>query len=549
MTLSTRLIARWAGLGPVRHEQVDVDRDLATPMPDGTVLLADRWYPVGVDRPPAVIVRTPYGRRQLGSLGRLFAERGYSALIQSCRGGFGSGGAWVPFRHERADGMATHEWISQQPWFGGRSATFGASYMGLTQWAVMQDAPPHLAAMALDVTASRFRDAATFPGGSFSLETGATWLRQLEYQEVNPRRILWAQARRATHLAPVYRVLPLTQADRAGLGRHVGFYQDWLSHERPADPWWDPVDFGRDLTHAPPATLVGGWYDMFLPWQIDDYVALRAAGRQARLTVGPWTHTSLRGLAAQLRDGLEWFDEHLRGAPPAADRGEVRLFVMGADRWVDLDQWPPPATVQRWYLRAGGGLSPAAADVGSAGSASPDTYVYDPADPTPGLGGPSLNWRTSGRQDQAQREGRADVLTYTSTPLDLDMTVAGPLRGQIWIRSTTPHTDVFVRLCDVDPGGRSHNLSDGIIRLEPDAPPAGPDGTRCVDVAMWPTTATFRRGHRMRLQVSSGAHPLFVRNLGSGERLGSGTTLVVAHQEIHHDATHPSAIDLPVSPI
>ncbi|MGH9060857.1 MAG: CocE/NonD family hydrolase, partial [Acidimicrobiales bacterium] len=315
-------------------------------------------------------------------------------------------------------------------------------------------------------------------------------------------------------------------------------------HEQPGDPWWDPIHFGRDLTQAPPASVVGGWYDLFLPWQVDDYLALRAAGRQARLTIGPWTHTSPGGLLDQLRDGLEWFDEHLLKERPAIPRREVRLWVLGAGRWVELDSWPPPATPQRWHLQAGGGLAPAAPAEGP-----PDRYRYDPADPTPAIGGPSLNWRTSGPRDQAGLEDRPDVLTYTSVPLERDMTVAGPLRARIWLRASRAHTDLFVRLCDVDSGGTSRNLSDGILRLGPGDPAAAPDGSRGVDVSMWPTAATFRAGHRIRLQVSSGAHPLFVRNLGSGERLGSGTTLLASDQEVFHDPAHPSAIDLPVSPI
>lgn len=162
MTVASRLVARGAKLPRARTRAVAVERDLRTPMPDSTVLLADRWYPAGADRPPVVILRSPYGRRQLGLIGRLLAERGYSAFIQSTRGSFGSAGGWDPFRNELADGHATLAWVAEQPWFGGISATFGPSYLGLTQWAVAGDPPEHLRAMALSVTASSFRDAATY---------------------------------------------------------------------------------------------------------------------------------------------------------------------------------------------------------------------------------------------------------------------------------------------------------------------------------------------------------------------------------------------------
>lgn len=325
--------------------------------------------------------------------------------------------------------------------------------------------------------------------------------------------------------------------------RSLSFYQDWLVHEQPEDPWWDPVDFSVELSRVPPASLVGGWYDVFLPAQIADFVALRAAGRQARLT-GPWTHTSLAGTGAQLRDGIEWFDEHLQGRRPARPHPGVRIFVQGFGRWVDLDRWPPPATTERWHLHGNGRLArsePAPSD--------PDRFRYDPAEPTPGLGGPSLNWRTSGPRDQAVREQRPDVLTYTSDSLTRDLTVAGPLDAEIWFRSSAPSTDVFVRLCDVDGDGLSTNVSDGILRVLPGEGERDHDGTIRVLVSMWPTATTFVAGHRLRLQVSSGAHPLFARNPGSDQRLGSATTLVVADQTILHDPGHPSAIELPVSTI
>lgn len=159
----------------------------------------------------------------------------------------------------------------------------------------------------------------------------------------------------------------------------------------------------------------------------------------------------------------------------------MRIFVQGFGRWVDLDRWPPPATTERWHLHGNGRLArsePAPSD--------PDRFRYDPAEPTPGLGGPSLNWRTSGPRDQAVREQRPDVLTYTSDSLTRDLTVAGPLDAEIWFRSSAPSTDVFVRLCDVDGDGLSTNVSDGILRVLPGeggARPRRDDPGAGVDVA------------------------------------------------------------------
>ena len=293
MTLSSKALGKLAGLAPARTDQVSVERNLPAKMDDGAVLLADRWFPSGpVAEVPTVLIRTPYGRRQMGMVGRLFAERGYQMVIQSVRGTFGSEGRFDPFRNERADGRATLDWVAGQPWFDGRLATFGPSYLGLTQWAVSEEAPAYLRAMALEVTASDFPGTVTYPGGSFALETGLAWIHQVSHQELSPLRVLRSQLATRRAVRKGARVLPLRDADLAAVGQHIDFFGDWLVHEEPGDPWWEPVIFGRRLEGTAPASLVGGWYDLFLPGQIADYRALRAAGREVRLCIGPWSHVS-----------------------------------------------------------------------------------------------------------------------------------------------------------------------------------------------------------------------------------------------------------------
>ncbi|HVC69828.1 MAG TPA: CocE/NonD family hydrolase [Acidimicrobiales bacterium] len=546
MTLASRILGLLAHLPPATTADVSVERDMRATMSDGVILLADRWHPEGSDgRGPVILLRTPYGRRQWGGMiGRLFSERGYQVVVQSCRGTFGSGGEWLPFRHEEADGRSTLDWISQQSWFSGALATFGPSYLGLTQWAVAHMPPAYLRAMALDVTASDFRRAVVYPSDCFALGTSLAWIRLLEYQERGPWRSFRAQLEGRTTLRQAAKVLPASDADVVATGRRVPFFQDWLAHQSPDDSWWDPVHFGRDLAGVPPASLVGGWYDIFLPAQMDDYRALRAAGCDVRLTVGPWSHTSLGVMAASLRDGLDWFDLQL-GEESGGDRPPpVRIFVMGSRRWVTLPDWPPPAEEQLWYLGAKGTLRRSLPRPDT-----PDRYRYDPADPTPGVGGPSLDWSEAGPKDQHTREARTDVLTYTTDFLTDDLTVIGPLIADLHVRSSLENADFFVRLCDVSPRGRSRNVSDGIVRLTPGPMRKASDQSISIRVHLWPTANTFVRGHRIRLQVSSGAHPLFMRNTGTGEPLQGATRLCVAHQEIFHDPDHPSLIRLPVARI
>ena len=397
MTVWSRIAASLVRLPPPDTADVSVERDLAAKMPDGTVLLADRWFPTRAPGSrPTVLIRTPYGRHIIGPLGRLYAERGYQVVIQSCRGTFGSEGEWDPVRHEQADGHATLEWVAAQPWFDGRLVMWGASYLGITQWAIAQDAPDFVKALGLQVTASNIRDAIVYPGGSFGLEMALTWLHQIEHQELGWRAVARAQLRGVRVLAAATDVLPLGQCDVAAIDRPSPPYQDWLEHSTPGDPWWDGIDFGHRLEKVPPASLVGGWYDLFLPAQVADYEALRAAGRTARLTIGPWTHASPGLFAESVRDGPEWFGEQLGEREGREPRAPVRVFVMGSRSWQEFSLWPPAGEAQRWYLGRWGTL-----DTAPPAESAPDRFHYNPHDPTPAVGGPSLNVVTAGARTSA----------------------------------------------------------------------------------------------------------------------------------------------------
>jgi putative CocE/NonD family hydrolase len=246
-------------------------------------------------------------------------------------------------------------------------------------------------------------------------------------------------------------------------------------------------------------------------------------------------------MAEQLRDSFAWLGAHFSGDRSRLRADPVRLYVMGANEWRGFPAWPPPGYApETWHLHAGGRLARAAP-----AASEPDRYRYDPADPTPIAGGTLLS-AAGGRRDQRATEARRDVLTYTSDPLEHDVEVIGEVAAEIYAASSTGCFDVFVRLCDVDERGRSTNVCDGLVRVEPGGARPRADGTWGVHVALWPTAQRFRRGHRIRVQVASGAHPRFARNLGCGEPLATATALRASEQAIHHGPEHPSAIVLPV---
>jgi putative CocE/NonD family hydrolase len=418
----------------------------------------------------------------------------------------------------------------KQPWFGSSIVLVGASYLGYVQWAVGDCLPPQVKAIIPNVSEAALTLEFLRPDG-LSLETPFGWGVLIDGQA--RRGAILRQFAAARRNARALRTLPLRRADVAATGHRVGYIQDILTRDA-ADPYWAALDH-RDRVAAVtvPVSSIGGWYDIFLPGQLRDFRVPQHAGRRPRLTVGPWTHLSVDG--TPIREALEFGLAHARGTEPP-ERAPVRLYVMGEDAWRDFPSWPPSGYEQRrFHLRPGGGLSDSAAE-----DSSPDTYRYDPADPTPAAGGVRMIAKNSGRVDNTALEARPDVLTYTTAPLTRDVEVVGEVSAEIWFGSSLAHADVFVRLCDVDPAGKSWNACDGLTSV------TGADEVSCVSVRLWPTAYRFKRGHRIRVQVSSGAFPRYARNPGTGEPHATATRLMAATQSVYHDPARPSAIILPV---
>lgn len=208
----------------------------------------------------------------------------------------------------------------------------------------------------------------------------------------------------------------------------------------------------------------------------------------------------------------------------------MTVFVAddGPGEWRDYATWPPAGRTREWVLCPGGAL---AAPDAAGGHDGPDRFRYDPADPTPSPGGPLLT-TNAGRVDNTAVEARPDVLTYTTVPLATPVEVVGPVHATVRMASTSTYFDVFVRVCDVDPAGRSENICDGLTRVADDVP-AGADGVRDIEVELWPTGYVWRPGHRIRVQVAGGAHPRYARNPGSGEPLATAVTLTPVDHRIY----------------
>lgn len=541
MSLISRIVARLMKLPPAVTHNVRVEKNIIIPMSDGTPLVADRYFPQLKQKSPTILIRSPYGKGMpMGLLlGRMAAERGFNVLIQCVRGTFGSGGEMSLLVQEDKDGRDTMEWLKEQPWFNGVVGTMGMSYLGYAQWAVAANYGRYLKSMSVCVSTSSFHKQ-FYMGDSFGFQSHLGWAWGMKDAHKSVKKMKPSEKILRINSAAMH--LPLGDVDQVVAGRSLKLWRDVIDNSEPPYDYWQKADHGKKVGEVTAkVNFTTGWFDIFLPWTLDDYQQLTQSGRRPYLTIGPWAHTSAPLMAASLRQGLNWHSAHLMSKPFSIRQRPVKIYVMGAKQWREYDQWPPAGNrLQSWYLQSGGGLAP-----GRPATSAPDHYRYDPADPTPNIGGALMSPRW-GQKDNRRLEARQDVLTYTSNPLAGDLEVIGPVTAELYVRSNRLHTDFFVRLCDVTPGGKSLNVCDGLQRVRPDYVAADLDGILRLTIRLWPTAYCFKAGHRLRVQVSSGAHPRYARNTGSGEPIATAVNLLSADQEVFHDPERASAVVLSV---
>ena len=552
---------------------VVVEADVGVGMRDGTVLRADVYRPDAPGRYPVLLQRTPYSKDGESPVeqGRKLGERGYVVVQQDVRGRYRSDGEFLPGffsadHRDAEDGYDTVEWAAGLPWSMGKVGTFGGSYCGWTQWELAHTRPPHLAAMIPSAIAANLLDRemsgvlrlgrvlwwsvnTLAPDVRLRLgdEPGPTTTDEAErlYLERDRSKWLWR--------------LPLAEISDevlSGVGRH---WRSWL-----ADHASDHFGFlGRHRDVAVPALTTTGWYDQQIG-AIKNFTGMRANGmteearRGQRLIVGPWSHTTDFSSSQvgevdfgpeAVRDffqiAADWFGHWLKGESTGVEAWPpVQLFVMGANRWREEEDWPLARTEYTdYHLHGGGQLG-----LGAPSDEPPDSYDYDPRDPVMTLYSPPGQQEP---QDQRALDGRRDILAYQSDPVEEPIEVTGPVTVHLWAASTARDTDFVVKLMDVWPNGFVQELCYGIVRAryrESFASPSLIEPGRAYEytIQVNPTSNLFRRGHRVRLDVSSSDFPNFDRNHNTGGDDYFESTLATAHQTIYHDRQHPSRVVLPV---
>jgi len=569
--------------------QLTIEKHLQVPMRDGVLLATDVYRPAGVGPFPVVMMRLPYNKEQpvllflAGDILRV-AQAGYAVVVQDCRGTWASEGEFSPYFQEAEDGADAIAWAAAQAWSTGDVGMMGASYYGATQWLAATQAPPALKAIAPFITTDQYFEKWTYQGGAFQLGFMLQWASVTFGVAEAVRRLMrgagdaagvGSAIGAADAVAANYWHLPLCELPE--VANLTPYVKDWLAHPDYDDYWRAaaPCEHYENITT--PALNFGGWYDLFLGGTLANYAAMKGRTPQ-KLVIGPWVHGynggvyPARNFGLMAHDGVadvtamqtRWFDHFLKGeANGVLDEPPVKIFVMGPDVWREEADWPLPDTDwQQWYLHSAGSAGTKPAD-GVLARTTPDkepadSYLYDPRNPVPTVGGASFLpglfiAANAGPRDQREVEQRADVLCYTSEVLTADMEVTGPVRLVLYVSSSAMDTDFTGKLVDVHPDGTALILTDGILRARyreslSTQKLMTPGEVYRLEIDLVATANVFFAGHRIRLEVSSSNFPRFDRNTNSGGVIAQETEadFVRATNTVWHDAVRASHLILPV---
>jgi putative CocE/NonD family hydrolase len=561
-----------------------IERNVAMKTRDGVTLKADIYRPAGEGSIPVLLQRTPYNKDSTAEFARKAVARGFMVVVQDVRGRYTSEGEWYTFKHEIDDGYDTVEWVAALPHSNGKVGMWGGSYVGATQMLAAIGHPPHLAGICPVVTASNYHENWTYQGGAFEQWFNESWTAGLAQDTMN--RLI----REDTNALVGDRVLPLTDFPVFNIKPVAGgsqlthelapYFLEWLAHPT-YDSYWKQWSIEENYQNIQvPALTIAAWYDIFQGGSIRNYVGLRdhagnataRNGQRLLVTIGGHAGSGRKigdidfGTAADYDDDtvtLDWYDYLFQGKQNQfASSNPVRIFVMGKDQWRDEPAWPLARAKQtNYYLHSSGKANSASGD-GALSTSTPqkdvdDSFIYDPANPVPTIGGPlccDTMHLPAGPHDQKDVEARSDVLVYSTPPLDQDLEVTGPVTLDLFAKSSAVDTDFTAKLVDVGPTGFAQNLTEGILRARfrestlGEPKPITPGQVYEYKIDLWSTSNVFLKGHRIRLEVSSSNFPRFDRNLNTGKSADVDAQFVKATNTILHNAAHPSALVLQVVP-
>lgn len=554
---------------PDRYDKITIEKNVVVSMRDGTRLYANIYRPAQRDKYPVILIRLPYGKDEyycwMPAIGKFYARKGYACVVQDVRGKFRSEGEFEPLLNEINDGYDTLDWVAKQPWCDGNIGMEGESYYGYTAWAGAVSNHPNLKCVAPMNTAMDFYEA-IFQNGAFVLQTAGTYpilMNSRTYQNIL-RLDFWR--------------LPLiTMDDAAGIPSPS--YDRLIEH-----PFRDEVSERYNLhtkyeRFGVPVLALAGWYDVFLKTTVADWQRLKenamgtALEEKQWLVVSPADHESTtenthrvgpvdigeKSSTTRWEVKQAFFDHFLKKIDNGFDETPpVRIFVIGDNDWRYENEWPLERTEYTdYYFHSGGNANTLGGD-GALSRNQPgdepfDSYEYDPANPLPASFEIDLWYLAAELKDRTPVEREDDVLVYSSEPLEKEVEITGPVSVTLYAASSAVDTDFTAALADVFPDGYAHLIQEGIQRAsyrrsDTEPLPLEPGRVYEYTIDLWATSYVIKKGHRIRVEISSSNFNRFARNLNTGKKFGKSSEMVVATQTIYHTSEYPSHVTLPVIP-
>ncbi|MGH9628552.1 MAG: CocE/NonD family hydrolase [Bryobacteraceae bacterium] len=556
---------------------VELQPDVQIPMRDGSTLATDLFLPARQGKWPVILIRTPYNKEAEHLKARYFARRGYVVAAQDVRGRYKSKGVWDPHVHESEDAVDTIHWLASQPFSTGKIGMIGASYKAWVQWWAAIQCPPELVTIVPNVSPPDPFDI-TYQQGVLFLWPTLGWILLVESGALDDISGAAYQQVMKKPYDKLIRCLPVVELDKAVLGKRVEYWRNWIEHPV-NDDYWQRVSFHDRLANVTiPVFHQSGWFDYDGIGTKRNYLKMASLGRPyQKLVIGPWGHTDEPQACAGGKDSgqeaaidlrreyLRWFDYWLKGIDNGiASEPLVRLFVMGANRWIRAGAYPLPQTRwEKWYLASGGRANTSLGDGVLSRSvpvqeAEADRFRYNPGDPTPDpcSTGISVNQSRNGHpfsQHEKLVRSRDDILVYTSSSFTRPRTFVGPLSAVVYASSSAPDTDWHVRLMEVEADGKISVLAHGTVRaryrLSTKTPKLlQPGRVYRFDIDLCHIGVRIAAGSRLRVEVASAAFPTCSRNLNTGGHNEKDTRFVVAGQTVYHTRRYPSHVLLPFVP-
>ena len=564
----------------------------------------DKKVPIIFSRTPYNFNSWRDGKQNTRTAQRAYeaVKRGYAYVVQNERGRYYSEGEWDILGAPLTDGYDAFSWMKDQSWSNGKIGTFGCSSTAEWQMAVAAlDHPSHAAMVPQSYGAGVGRVGDFYEQGNW-YRGGAeqmlffSWLYSVEHDKFKPRIPAGASQEdlirisRFYDLAPenpkvdmteAFNHLPIQDILKNIKGKHEIF--DKMVRRKPNhDDWYKGGLYHDDKEFGVPSFWFASWYDVSISPNIAlfNHVRNNAKDPEVRdnqyLVIAPVLHCSYTRAKENTIVGernvgdarlnydeqiYDWFDLWLKGEQNdfKEKTPRVQYYTMGINKWNKSETWPPEqAKLTTFYLNSGGNANSLFGDgtlsTKSAKKDKPDGFTYDPMQAVPSHGGNVCctgNAVKGGAFDQQQMERRHDILVYTTEPLEEGVEVSGFIESTLYVSSDAKDTDFTIKLIDVYPDGTAYNLDETIQRVRYregyDKEVFMVKGeVYKIDLTPMSTSNYFKKGHSIRIEISSSNFPRFARNLNTGGNNYDETESVVAHNKVHHSSKHPSQIRLPM---